>query len=89
MLTYGSVAWINCLAMKGLVDELRKVQRLALEIITGCTHSTPAAGMETLLDIPPIEDTLKASALASCVKTSLNQRMILVRLIRLDRWLEE
>ena len=31
-------------------------------------HSTPTAGMETLLGIPPIEDTLKASALASCVR---------------------
>ena len=68
MLTYGSVVWINCLAKKGLVDELRKVQRLGLKMITGCMHSTPTAGMETLLGIPPIEDTLKASALASCVR---------------------
>ena len=68
MLTYGSVVWINCLAKKGLVDELRKVQRLALKMITGCMHSTPTAGMETLLGIPPIEDTLKASALTSCAR---------------------
>ena len=68
MLTYGAVVWINCLNKKGLTEDLRKVQRLALKMITGCMHSTPTAGMETLLGMTPIEETLKAAALSTCVR---------------------
>ena len=68
MLTYGAVVWVNCLDKKGLTNELRKVQRLALKMITGCMHSTPTAGMETLLGIAPIEETIKAAALSTCVR---------------------
>ena len=68
MLTYGSVVWVNCIEKKGLTGQLRKVQRLALKMITGCMHSAPMAGMENLLGITAIEETIKASAIATCTR---------------------
>ena len=58
MLTYGSELWVNCIEKKGLTDQLRKVQRLALKMITDCMQSAPMAGMKTL-GVTPIEETIR------------------------------
>ena len=52
--------------------EMQKVQRMACLMITGAMPSTPTAGMETLIGLPPIDCYMKKEALAAGLRVINN-----------------
>ena len=68
MFTYGSVVWINSLEVKENRDKLNRLQRLACRMITGSMRSTPTAGMEVMLNMTPIVETIKETAVATSIR---------------------
>ena len=74
ILAYGSVVWINSVERTRIFIMLQQVQRMACLMITGAMPSTPTAGMETLLGIPPIDCYLKREALAAGVRLINNKQ---------------
>ena len=68
ILAYGAIVWINSVDRTKIFLMLQKVQRLACLMITGAMPSTPTAGMEVLLGLPPIDCYLKREALAAGVR---------------------
>lgn len=63
LLTYACVVWIGAVNKEYLRRKLRKVQRLACLMISAAYPGTPTGALEVLLDIPPIEEFLRAEAL--------------------------
>ena len=78
LITYGSVIWVNSLKRQKTKNQLTKVQRLACTMITGAMRSTPTAGMEILLGLPPLDIYIKAQAQLSSI-----------RMIRTNHWDQE
>ena len=62
-LDYGSLMWIVGIKAKFKQVLLERVQRLVLLMITGATRTTPTAGMEVILRLPPIDIHLKEQAM--------------------------
>ena len=53
-LTYGSIVWWQKTELNSVKTKLNHLQRLVCLGITGALSSTPTAGMEALLGIPPL-----------------------------------
>ena len=68
ILSYGAIIWFTSLEVKQNRDRINRVQRLACKMITGGMRSTPTAGMEILLGMTPITDTVKEIALATSTR---------------------
>ena len=64
ILSYGSIVWINSLERKSIQKLLNKVQRTACMMITGAMKSTPTAGIEMMIGLPPISTHIKSNALS-------------------------
>ena len=54
-LTYGSYAWGHAIHKKHINNQLNKVNRLALLLITPVRRSTPTAALEIILGIKPLD----------------------------------
>ena len=65
ILAYGALVWAHSLDKTNLFLEMQKVQRMACLMITGAMPSTPTAGMETLIGLPPIDCYMEKEALAA------------------------
>ena len=75
IITYGAIVWASSLKRQKTKKQLTKIQRLACTMITGAMRSTPTAGMEILLGLPPLDIYIKAQAQLSSI-----------RLIRMNHW---
>jgi ribonuclease HI len=53
-LSYGSIVWANKLRCKQK-RKLNSINRLALLCMASCRKGTPTAGLEIILDLPPLE----------------------------------
>ena len=64
-LDYGSLVWVagTEVALKRAL--LEKVQRLALLMTSGACRTTPTAGLEAVLNVPPVDIFLKGQAMRS------------------------
>ena len=62
-LDYGALFWITGTTIEFKRKLLERVQRLALLMITGAPRTTPTAGMEVILHIPPVDIFLKGQAM--------------------------
>ena len=63
IITYACVSWIGGCEKLYLRKKLQKVQRLACIMVSSAFSSTPSGALENLLNIPPIEEFLRAEAL--------------------------
>ena len=61
-LSYGAMVWANAMLTKSNKDEMMKVQRLALKMVTGALPSTPSTALDTITDTTPIVDHLRYCA---------------------------
>ena len=68
ILSYGSIAWLPKTNGKGIQKQLEKVQRKACLMITRGIQSTPTAGMEAILGLPPLHIYCKGIALNSYIR---------------------
>lgn len=80
IVTYGAIAWASRTKLATTKKSLDKLQRLACICITGAMRTCPTAGMEALLDLPPLhrvilnkanETKLRMYALGADRETSL------------------
>ena len=62
IMEYAAPIWLPGLDLKTASKMLEKVQRAGLMAVTGAYPSTPTAGLEALLNIPPLPLFLRASA---------------------------
>ena len=65
MITYGSIFWGHRAAAHE--SKLIKVQRLAMLLSTNVVRSTPTAGLEVILGLPPLHNHIQKRGLASFV----------------------
>ena len=56
IMSYAFVYWAGGLNKKYLVRKLKKVQRLACQLILSAFLATPTGALEILLNITPIEE---------------------------------
>ena len=68
ILSYGNTVWLPALDTQKNIDNLTKVQRQGCLATLRAMCSTPTAGMEVLLNLPPIEIHLKTIALNSYLR---------------------
>ncbi len=61
-ITYGAAVWWPKVMQEKTRQELSKIQRMACLGITGAMKTTPTEGMETLLDLPPLDAQVLAAA---------------------------
>lgn len=55
ILTYGCIAWWNCLSKTTYLGKLEKVQRLACICVTGALKSTATKSLETILNLTSLD----------------------------------
>ena len=67
-ITYGSVVWVTALNKAHICKKLNSIQRLACKMITSGIHSTPTAGMETLLGLLPLVEHIKMTAINCSIR---------------------
>jgi hypothetical protein len=53
-LTYGAAVWSVATHKKGIVKELKKVQRLGMLMVAPVRRKTPTSGLEVTLGVPPL-----------------------------------
>ena len=68
-LNYNSLAWASACRFKGVMAELRKLQRLALKCMGPMRHSTPTRGLELLTHTRPLELEIRKSAAEAALRT--------------------
>lgn len=71
-LTYGCIVWWQRVRLKTLKDNLEKVQRIALMMVSGANRSTPTCGLVALLGDIPIHIHIEAIAIRTCARLSRN-----------------
>ena len=76
-LSYAALVWLPAVIKSNTLFYLDRVQRLALLNIFGVMRSTPTAGMECLVGLPPLHLFLQGTAL-SCM----------IRLARSGQWID-
>ena len=64
-ITYGALVWIQGLQKKNIQQELTRLQRKACLMITRGMQSTPTAGMEAILGLPPVHLWVQGIAIKS------------------------
>ena len=64
-LDYGSLVWVTGSEVGLKKALLEKVQRLALLMTTSACRTTPTAGLEAILNVPPVDIFLKGQAMRS------------------------
>ena len=62
IIAYGSLVWAHVIDKKSCMRILNSIQRKALLSLTKAQRSTPTAGMEVILGIPPLDLHIKAQA---------------------------
>ena len=75
VMTYGSIAIATSLEKQSIINKLNKLQRLACLTTLNAIKSTPTAGMEVILDIPPLNIYMKTVAIQN-----------MIRIKRLNQW---
>lgn len=65
MMSHGCVVWWPRLDVEVAKKEISEIQRLVCICITGAMKTTPTAGMEVLLAVPPVDLIVKAKAFAT------------------------
>lgn len=68
ILTYGCFLWWEAINRKGVRRKLGTVQRAACLFITGALRKTPTLALEAILNIDPIDLTIKAIAAKSALR---------------------
>ena len=74
MITYGCCVWAPALEKKMIQNKLTKIQRMACLAISGAMRSTPTAGMELILGLPPLDLTMKGEALKCATRLKRTKR---------------
>ena len=67
-LLYAASAWVKRTDQNGLQDRMRKLNRLAMNLVAGAYKSTPTRGMELILNYPPIHLLAQNRAIRSLMK---------------------
>lgn len=65
-ITYGSIVWWKATEASISASKLKTLQRNALMMVTGATHSTPGAALDALLDIIPLDIKIKETTILAC-----------------------
>ena len=68
ILTYGSIVWGHTNFTKSQVRNLSTLNRLALIGLSSIRRSTPTAGLEVILNAPPLHLLIKERGLASFIR---------------------
>jgi ribonuclease HI len=75
-LTYGCIVWWHRGRLKGEINKLENVQRIALMMVTGANRSTPTCGLAALLGETPLHIKLKTLAIKTCSRMNKNMTWI-------------
>ena len=65
MLSYGALVWANAMLVKKNMTNTAKIQRLALQMVTGAMSSTPGKALDMITNTMPIVDHLRQCAVKS------------------------
>lgn len=76
--TYGAIIWWHSIKKAKNRNKLKRLQRMALMLISGAVRSTPTAALEALLNIVPLDMEIEKLAIKACA-----------RLIKTGMWREE
>ncbi len=71
-LTYGALVWCSVCKDKTIINELMKLNRLALISLGHLRHSTPTAGLEVINHVMPLHRWIMHEAVAAYVRTQGN-----------------
>jgi hypothetical protein len=74
-MTYGCTVWARQANKATAIFKLIKVQRLALLLLAPMRRSTPTAGLEMILGVPPMELYIKFIATATYNRLSLKPQL--------------
>ena len=72
ILSYGTVIWVRALNTASNINKLKRVQALALRIMTGALPSTPFESLDNITDIPGIANFLKGEAAKGAARLQSN-----------------
>ena len=67
-ISYGAAVWRSALNNPAICRKFDKVQGLACRMITACYHSSPYAGLEAALNLPPLALYLRGEAALSALR---------------------
>ena len=67
-LNYGGIVWANHKLTKATLDKMKRLQRLASYSIAAIKSSTPQAGIEVILGLPPIDLTVERRGLEAYIR---------------------
>ena len=73
-LSYGSVIWARAAQMKATREKLKKLNRLMATTMVPCRRSTPSAGLEVVLGLPPLDLKIEELALKAMLRVLPHNR---------------
>jgi hypothetical protein len=73
-ITYGAAVWAHRASHSGNAHKLKRVQRLGMLRVSPMRRNTPTAGLEVILDVPPLSLYIQslASATYNCLHLKPN-----------------
>ena len=72
--SYGAVIWARAVQMKATKEKLKKLNRIMATTMVPCRRSTPSAGLEIVLGLPPLDLRIEDLALKAMLRVLPHNR---------------